>query len=211
LGVLAIHSMLEYPLWYAYFMAIAAILLGAFDETRYRLAFRLAGRVLMPVILLSGLVVLLQLMSGYKRLEQILAGSSVAAVKTPVASGVGRDSLISLHSVPTLSPYVELFMSERIKVDEQYIKEKLALNTQVMRFLPISSVTYRQALLLAQDGQLSQAQTILNQAIWSYPGDLQFQQQRLIALAAKDPVHFSALLEFAFQKIQEHASAILSK
>ena len=37
LGVLAIHSLLEYPLWYTYFLAVAAILLGAFDETRYRL------------------------------------------------------------------------------------------------------------------------------------------------------------------------------
>src|SRR5574340_856703 len=38
LGVLAIHSLLEYPLWYTYFVAVAAILLGALDETRYRLA-----------------------------------------------------------------------------------------------------------------------------------------------------------------------------
>ena len=31
LGVLAIHSLLEYPLWYTYFVAVAAILLGALD------------------------------------------------------------------------------------------------------------------------------------------------------------------------------------
>jgi O-antigen ligase len=211
LGVLAIHSLLEYPLWYAYFVAIAAILLGALDETRYRLAFRLVGRMVVVAVLLSGLLVLLQLMSGYKDLEQTLAGRSSATARMAGSSSVARDALVSLHGVSLLSPYTELFMSERIKIDEQYIKEKLALNTQVMRFVPIASVTYRQAFLLAQDGQQSQAQTILNQAIWSYPGSLPIQRQRLMELAVKDPVHFSALLEFAFQKEQEHASAIHNK
>ena len=32
LGVLAIHSLLEYPLWYCYFLAVAAVLLGVFDD-----------------------------------------------------------------------------------------------------------------------------------------------------------------------------------
>jgi O-antigen ligase len=45
LGVLAIHSLLEYPLWYSYFIAVAALLFGALDETRYRLSQRNFWRV----------------------------------------------------------------------------------------------------------------------------------------------------------------------
>lgn len=211
LGVLAIHSLLEYPLWYTYFMAVAAILLGVFDEARYQLKLRIVGRLSVAVILSLGLMVLLQLMNGYKGLERTMVTGSAATTEKPISSSVARDALISLHRVPLLSPYAELFMSDRIEVDEQYIKEKLALNTQVMRFVPIGSVTYRQALLLAQDGQQSQAQIILNQAIWSYPVDFPRHRQKLIALAVKDPAHFSALLEFALQKEQEHASAIHNK
>jgi O-antigen ligase len=211
LGVLAIHSLLEYPLWYTYFMAIAAVLLGVFDETRYRLELRFVWRMTVTVILSLGLLVLLQLINGYKGLERTMVIGSTSAAGMSASPNVARDALISLHRVPLLTPYAELFMSDRIEVDGQYIKEKLVLNTQVMHFVPIGSVTYRQALLLAQDGQQSQAQTILGQAIWSYPGDFPRQRQKLIALAVKDPAHFSALLEFALQKEQEHDSAIHNK
>ena len=208
LGVLAIHSLLEYPLWYSYFLAVTAVLLGMFDETRYQLKLRFIGRMSLASILLLGLLVLLQLMNGYKDLERTMAvnSASTADVQPPVTNM--RDALISLHGVPLLSPYAELFMSDRMAIDEQYIKEKLALNTRVTRFVPVAVVVYRQSLLLAQDGQLEPSKKIWNQAIWSYPSDRPKQQQKLAALAAKDPAHFSALLEFASQTKQEQARAI---
>lgn len=209
LGVLAIHSLLEYPLWYSYFLAVAAFLLGMFDETRYQLAFRFVGRISLASVLLASLLLLLQLKTGYKNLEQALAIKPVP--NAAATSSQMRDALISLHGVPLLSPYAELFMSDRMAIDEQNVKEKLALNTRVMHFVPIALVVYRQALLLAQDGQMEQAKTIWGQAIWSYPNDLPRQQQKLIALTAKDPAHFYALLEFALQKEQERVSAISHK
>ncbi len=211
LGVLAIHSLLEYPLWYSYFLAVAAVLLGVFDETRYQLKLRFIGRMLMVFTLLMGLVMLLQLMLGYKGMEQMLAANPVSDVSAPASSASRRDTLIALHGVPLLSPYAELFMSERMAIDVQYANEKLALNTRVTRFVPIAVVVYRQALLLAQVGQLAQAKTMWNQATWSYPGDRLLQQQKLAALAVKDPAHFWGLLEFALQKEQERVSAIHNK
>jgi O-antigen ligase len=210
LGVLAIHSLLEYPLWYSYFLAVAAVLLGMFDETRYQLKLRFIGRMSLASILLLGLLVLLQLMNGYKDLERTMAESSASAstVDAQAAATNMRESLTSLHRVPLLSPYAELFMSERMAIDAQYIKEKLTLNTRVTRFVPIAAVVYRQALLLAQNAQLPQAKAIWNQATWSYPEARLHQQQKLAALAAKDPAHFSGLLEFALEKEQEQASAI---
>jgi O-antigen ligase len=208
LGVLATHSLLEYPLWYSYFLAVAAVLLGMFDETRYRLKLHFVGRMSMAFMLAMGLIMLLQLTLGYKGMEKMLATSSASGASAPASSASRRDTLIALHGVPLLSPYAELFMSERMATDAQYANEKLALNTRVARFVPIAVVVYRQALLLAQIGQLAQAKTIWNQAIWSYPGDRLTQQQKLTALAAKDPAHFSGLLEFALEKEQERASAI---
>ncbi len=57
LGVLGIHSLLEYPLWYTYFLAVVSILLGAFDETRYQLKTHKLGRLSLAMILLLGIVV----------------------------------------------------------------------------------------------------------------------------------------------------------
>lgn len=211
LGVLAIHSLLEYPLWYGYFLAISAILLGMFDKTHYPLELRFVGRMSVAAMLLLGLLVLVQLMMGYQSMERMLATNPASEEEDVALPSAARDTLVSLHRVPLLSPYSELFMSQRMAIDGEYLKEKLALNTRVTHFVPIGLVVYRQALLLAQSGQSEQAKIMWDQAMWSYPADFAQQRLNLIALAAKDPAHFSALLEFALQKEQEQASAISNK
>jgi O-antigen ligase len=205
LGVLGVHSLLEYPLWYSYFLAIAAILLGIFDETRLHLRLRFVGRVSMAAILLLVLIVLLQLRVGYRNMERMLAESPASEANEKVSPG---NTLAQLLRSPLLSPYAELFMSQRMMIDGQYPKQKLALNTRVLRFVPIGLVAYRQALLLAQDGQSEQAKRVWEQAMWSYPEDLPRHTADLVALATKDPTRFSALLEFALQQKQEQARAV---
>lgn len=207
LGVLAIHSLLEYPLWYTYFMAVSAILLGALDETRYRLELRNMGRVSVVAILLLGLLALMQLLSGYRNLEQVQAIRSASGVEA-AASEQLREKLVAVHGSSMLTPYAELFMSSLVEVNDNHLKEKLELNTRVMRFMPISVVAYRQALLLAQAGQQEQAKIMLEQALWSYPADYGRPRHQLLELAVKDPAHFSALLEFALQKEQEYRRAV---
>lgn len=206
LGVLAIHSLLEYPLWYSYFMAIAAILLGAFDETRYRLAQRNFWQILLGVIFLSGLFSLIQLRSGYQQLKDTLAIRPASGNVTEAYERT-REGLLAVHGVSLLSPYVEMLIISYAEVNADHIKQKIALGFNAMRFNPVATVVYRQAFFLAQDGQLDQAKRILEQAIWSYPGNSDA-HKLLLSLAEKDPAHFSALLEFALQKEQEHARAV---
>ena len=206
LGVLAIHSLLEYPLWYAYFVAIAATLLGVFDETRYRLELRHIGRLALVMILLLGLLSLLQLRGNYQRLKDTLAIFSASANASEAFQRT-RDGLIAVHGGTLLSPYAELYIFLDSEVNADLIKQKLALGANAMRFIPTAQVVYRQAFLMAQDGQLAGAKQLMEQAIWSYPGNGDA-HQLLVSLAEKDPAHFSALLEFAVQKEQEHARAI---
>lgn len=207
LGVLAIHSMLEYPLWYTYFIAIAAILLGALDETRYRLKMRVAGRLSVVIILLLGLVALMQLHNGYRGLKQTLAIYPESSDDYASLARI-RDGLIALHGGSLLWPYAELPLSGQITVNSEHLKEKLALNTRVMRFMPIGVVVYRQAMLLAQANQQEQAKSVMVQAIWSYPAEFADARRQMVDLAEKDSEHFSALLEFALQKEQEYRRAV---
>jgi O-antigen ligase len=206
LGVLAIHSLLEYPLWYTYFLAVAAVLLGAFDETRYRLVQHNFWRLSLVVILLSGLLTLIQLRSGYQQLKG-------ASAPSPSNGNIAeenqrtRDALLAVHGGLLLSPYVEMLIISFADVNPDHIKQKIALGFNVMHFNPVALVVYRQAFFLAQDGQLGLAKQILEQAIWSYPENTDA-RQLLQNLAEKDPAHFSALLEFALQKEQEHARAV---
>ncbi len=202
LAVLCVHSLLEYPLWYSYFLAIAAILLGALDETRYRL--RGVGPVLMVAILLAGMFALYQLRIGYQEIKGALA--------QPQASGAERSryDLISMHDKSILSPWADFFTSSYIQVNADHLDEKIVFNDKVIRFMPVAEVTYLQAYLLAQDGRITEAKRRYEQALWSYPDNSE-EQKQLVKLADKDPAHFASLLEFANQTEQEYASAIHNK
>ena len=206
LGVLAIHSLLEYPLWYAYFLAVAAVLLGAFDETRYHLAQPNFWRISLVSVVLLGLLSLIQLRNDY----QLLRGTSAmhaASGDAAQANQLAREGLLAVQGGSLLSPYAEMLIMSFAEVNADHIKQKLALGANVMRFNPVALVVYRQAFFLAQDGQLDQAKRLLEQAIWSYPDNSEA-RQLLLSLAEKDPAHFSALLEFALEKEQEHARAV---
>lgn len=207
LGVLAIHSLLEYPLWYTYFVAVAAVLLGALDETRYRLELRSVGRLSVAAMLLLGLLTLLQLRASYQQLEQVLRLRPASAADLGVFERM-RDGLVEVHGNSMLSPYAELFMSSMIEITEERKRDKLELNTRVMRFVPIGSVAYRQALLLALNDMPQQAREVMEQAMWSYPAEFDGARNQLAALAEKDAERYAALLEFALRKEQEYASAV---
>ncbi len=206
LGVLGIHSMLEYPLWYMYFLAIAAFLLGALDQTRYQLELRTTGRLSIVVILAMSMLTLFQFSSGYRQLKQVLA-LPAASGNAAVSGQTIHKRLMNVRGVSLLAPYAEFYISSLVDVNDNHLDDKLMLNSAVIRFIPSGQVAYRQAFLLAQAGQQEQARKVLEQAIWSYPND-EAARAQLTELAEKSPEHFSALLEFALQKEQEYVSAV---
>jgi O-antigen ligase len=210
LAVLGIHSLLEYPLWYAYFIGVAAISLGLMESTTYRLELRNLGRLSVAMMLVLGVVTAAQLHAGYKKLEASLALHPSSNEDTTYFPRL-RDSLVDVNNYALLRPYAELYMTSLIEVSADHLSDKLTLNNQAMRFVPIGTVVYRQAWLLALDGRLPEAKTQLNNSIWSYPGDFQAAQAELKILALKDPTHFSTLLEFATQKNEEYRRAVLAK
>lgn len=208
--VLGIHSMLEYPLWYAYFMGVAAILFGVLDGGRYRLELRLLGRLYIVTLLLLGMLSLVQLQLGYKQLERALSPrQKIVEGKTPTQ--LMREGLIEVHSYPLMLPYAELFFNNWIEVNAEELDKKYALNERAMKFVPISSVVYRRAYLLALSNRQEEAQVQMERAIWSYPGDFPTQIKDLSALEQKDPEHFTSLLKFAIQKNEEYLIAVSTK
>ena len=207
LGVVGIHSLLEYPLWYGYFIGIAAVALGMLDTKTYRLELRGLGRASVAMMLLLGVLSLVQLFQGYKKLEVALKLRPVSgndATYTPRL----RDSLDSVYEYALLRPYAELFMSGMIEPSPDHLADKLTLNERAMRFVPIASVVYRQAWLLALDERPDEAKVQLQRALWSYPAEFRAAQAELKQFALKDPAHFSALLEFATQKNEEYQRAV---
>jgi len=207
LAVLGIHSMLEYPLWYAYFIGIAAFALGMMDRRVYRLELHSVGSVMMIMVMLLGTLSMLQLFQGYKKLE-------AALLLRPDASNYiakRNENLRDAYGYVLMRPYAELFMSGLSVANSDKLADKLVLNERVMRFVPVASVVYRQVWLLSLADRLPDAKLQLQRALWSYPGEFRGAEQELRRLALKDPVHFSALLEFALQKKEEYQRAVLGK
>lgn len=210
LAVLGIHSMLEYPLWYAYFMGVTALMLGVLDNSTYRLELRALGRLSVASILLLGLVSMVQLQQGYKILEHALS-SRPKSVEDTSAGQRMREGMIAVHGYPLLQPYAELFMNNWIDVNDEELEQKIALNERAMKFIPIAAVVYRRASLLAMANKPEEACEQIERAIWSYPGEFRMQSKELASLAFKDPEHFAALLKFAIKKNEEHLSAVSTK
>ena len=210
LAVLGIHSLLEYPLWYGYFIGIAAIAIGVMESRVLGLKLRNTGRLLVVMLLFLGVVSTVQLFIGYKKLESSLAIHPLANDDVTYAPRL-RESLDDAGRYALLRPYADLYESSLIEVSSDHLAEKLALNEKSMSFVPIGSVVYREALLLALDGRLAEAKIQLQRSIWAYPGDFSTTQAELRRLAMKDPTHFSTLLEFATQKYEEYQRAVLGK
>jgi len=207
LGVIAIHSMLELPLWHTFFLSIFALLLGAMDQTSYRMNIGKTGQAGMVLILLFGLTTLIQLRNNYRAIEDVRViqySPNLDAEKFKILSA----KLLYVHDSLLMTPYAEFYMIINIEVTGERLKEKLAMSTRLMKFLPSGWVTYKHAYLLAQDGQLDLAENVLERAMRSFPKDYGKARWQLVELAKKDPVHFSALLEFAVQKEQEYQSAV---
>lgn len=210
LAVLGIHALLEYPLWYGYFLGIAAVALGVMESKTYRLELRGLGRLSVAMILLLGALSLLQMYQGYQKLEASLMVRPLAGDDVSYAPRL-RESLLEVYEYPLLRPYAELFMTGMIEPSPDHLADKLALNERAMRFAPTVSVVFRQAWLLALSDRLPEAKIQLKQALWSYPSGFSAAHSELTQFALKDPAHFSGLLEFATQKQEEYRHAVLGR
>lgn len=210
LAVLGIHSMLEYPLWYAYFIGVAALALGMLDNTTYRLELRGVGRLSVAAILLLGMLSLLQVWQGYRLLAEMRNWRPASATDVNFSQRV-NEGLVATHKQALLQPYAELVMSNMIEVNADYLAAKRELNTSVVRFLPTGPVAYREAHLMALSGEYSAAQLQMERSIWAFPAEFPAEREKLRALAQKDPEHFAALLEFALKKYEEYQLAIRTR
>lgn len=192
LVILGIHSLLEFPLWYAYFLGIAAVLLGATDSGVFHLKMQPATRAGVAVLLVAAWFGALSLGRNYYVLEVSLFPSPEG---TPQAELERKHrELLSVHG-SLLTPYVELAVARALDLTTENIDRKIEFSNRVLRFAPTPVVSYQHAALLALKGEKRQALEFLDRAVAVYPGRLADYAREFSGLKGRDDAVVAAFRE----------------
>jgi O-antigen ligase len=202
LCVIGIHSLLEYPLWYAYFLGVAALLLGLGAERVFVLRLAGTARAVVGLGIIAGWLNLIGVLSPYREFERLVFSSEQRIPPAAAEQDFAR-ALANVHREPLLVPYVELAVTYAITPSKEKLTEKLELTTRAMHFAPVDVVVYRQALLLALAGSGEAARAQLERSLRVYPGERAAVVAELENLARRYPAELTPLLELATSNLAE--------
>ncbi len=201
LAVLFLHSLIEYPLWHTNFLGVAAVLLGFGSERYLRLHLTALSRFAFPVMLLAGCLALGRVLYAYRDLEQLMYPKVLPQNREEIVRR--NQGLLQLHRDTLLAPYVELTYAGVIVPDRVNLPDKIALNSRVMRILPVPELAYRQVLLLGLAGESDAAQRELDRAVAVFPQRLKEFVSMIEELARREPDALGKLAASARAKLKE--------
>jgi O-antigen ligase len=202
LAVIGIHSLLEYPLWYSFFLGPAAFLLGLGAQHSLAVRFPGAARAAVALAVLVGCVNLAAVIPAYREFERLAFGAGPQA-RQASSDREFAQALMQVHDEPLLRPYVELAIAYGVTADREQLGDKLALVTRAMHFAPVEVMVYRQALLLALAGDAVAARAQLERSLRAYPFEGAAVVAELESLARRYPAEMTPLLKLAASKIAE--------
>lgn len=196
--VLALHSLLEYPLWYLFFVGAAAIVLGL-GEAHALQSRRLAvlpprgamhadapaearperwapnagaSRSALALMLCAcalGWFVWAQLVRDYRVLEGLSMFRERFVHARDLVDPQARDRLLEIRRTSLLAPFVDLALARTIQLDRDRLADKLSVNARAMRMFPVDDTVYRQAILLAMHGDPAGALAQWDRAAKAFP------------------------------------------
>ena len=194
--VLATHSQLEYPLWYTFFLGIAALLLGIGSNAGIRPRITSSGRLLVILILLLGSLTLATMAFDYRKLERTL-NWQVNSEGEKLSWKQTHETLSALHRESLFSNYVDLSYAYQLSVDRESLKDKITVTEMAIRFSPVDLITFKLAYLLALDGQQGEASVALQRALATHPDFAPTALKQLTGLVEHYPELQNLLDEFA--------------
>lgn len=200
LGVIAIHSLLEYPLWSAYFLGVAALLLGAGETRQILLRDATFLRTGTFVIMAVGTLASVMLLDRYYTFEKSLytpRGATVEQIRR------NDRALLDLRG-SLFTPYIDIAIVIGMPVDSENLTARVEFVRRVARFAPTGPVVYKYSALLALQGDSRQATEILNRAVLAHPEYLNYIMPFLERLRGVDKLRIAQYLE----QVYKHAERL---
>jgi O-antigen ligase len=173
LGILFIHSMLEYPLWYAYFLGLAALLLGMTEAEAPKVRFSL-GPVLGLSLMVFGAFGLGNIGLQYMQIERWYQ------MRVEQMRPEFFEKFSELRKRGLWAPYLDHLLVRILPNSPQFVQDKLALNTRVSNFFPDRREVYNQATLLALNDRSEEAMAQLRRALARHPDEANRYAVRLL-------------------------------
>ncbi|HEY5292722.1 MAG TPA: Wzy polymerase domain-containing protein [Burkholderiales bacterium] len=201
LSVLFAHSMIEYPLWHADFLGVAAVLLGMGSERCIRLRLTALSRYAFPLMVMIGLFTAGSVLRSYRDLELAMYPRVLPANQEQVAER--NEALLKLHRDTLLAPYVELTYAGIMLADRNNLQDKLALNRRVLRYLPVPELAYLQVQLLGLNGERDAALLQLDRAAAVFPYRLKDFVPIIEKAAQREPEALGEIARKARQKLKQ--------
>lgn len=163
--VLFIHSNLEYPLWYSFFLGIAAFLLGLGDTRTTQFAFS-------PNLGRTAVVIALILI-GSTLITTFISFRQITELPSPHIKMQEQINILLAHGRnPILNPYTDIVLVAMMPTTKDAIEAKVAVTTRVFHRNPDWYKAYKQATFLALSGQTAEAKELLDKVSLTYPTQL---------------------------------------
>ncbi len=187
LGIGAVHALLEYPLWYAYFLGPTALLLGATDSGR---AIVLGGRrvaIYLFLVALAGISILGSLRTDYAAIETASNQPLAAHPDRERAWQISMARLLGLQKESLLSPWALLAFAELAEPSRQQVQHRVTLCERGIRFAPARSLLTRCAIQLAIAGRTADAQQLVHSVLRAFPAEREATTNELAKAAREYP------------------------
>ena len=197
LAVLGLHSMLEYPLWYSYFLGLFAIGLGAAECDAPAIKKTATGRIILCATILLGAVAFANVYRDYRVMQSLQGTGSVSG--TDSKNGSVR-VLLDMQRASLFAPFIEFALARRMLLNQEHLGDKIVLNARAMRFQPSNDFAYRQALLLAMSGDYGGMRAHWDLAVANYPTDREEALKVVQALDASGEAGMKQLLDYAHRQ-----------
>lgn len=168
-AIIVVHSLLEYPLWYAYFLGLFAVLLGlGSDVTNNKKTHISTGVLMSGIVLAFSVITFISVGLQYSKLENwYQQGLHGRLTQQEVVSMLNQ--MTHMRKTSLLAPQMDMVLVRALPEHGAFLATKIQHNAQVMHYRPGDQEMYNQAYLLALSGQGKAATEQLKYAMARYP------------------------------------------
>ena len=170
MAILALHSLLEYPLWYAYFGGVAALILGMGCRDHFVISPARRGVLYFAIALLTGGSILLSLAKDEANME--VAHRFLSSPRLNLADrqpAVGALQRIRRESL--LSPWAETALVSLMDLGHDDLAERRRRCERAMRFSALREIVVKCAIFDYLDEDKDRADELIREAVLAYPDE----------------------------------------